>query len=224
MNKIDINALNSVEIKKAKMMNFVLDVSTEKTLRSNVEYFANVQDEKFIFDENNTDLVIELIKYFNGNECKLDLSKGICLFGNYGTGKSYLLRAIQKYIQRINIKDKNIFRIASIEELINSIEKKQLDTYLQFKELNNMKHVNLCIDEFGSELDSQIKFYGSPAKEHIERFLMRRYELFAGKRAITHITTNLTPELMAKHYSQRLVDRFIEMFNIIEVKGESKRK
>ena len=46
---------------------------------------------------------------------------------------------------------------------------------------------------------------------------------FISKGTITHITSNLTLSGIKKRYGPRVEDRFIEMFNIIELGGDSRR-
>jgi len=200
----------------------------KENIERHLQYFIKMQKDFFTFDNDNIEIITELIKYFNGNTCKYDLNKGICLFGDYGVGKSYIFKAVKNYVNGTAsiTKNRNInsYRIASIEELMSNIGVDNLDSYLRYKELSEWKYINLCIDEFGSELESKMMHYGTPIKEHIERFIMRRYEDFAGRKSITHATTNLRPEDLQKYYGNRLTDRFVEMFNFVEVKGKSRRK
>lgn len=54
--------------------------------------------------------------------------------------------------------------------------------------------------------------------------LLDRYELFMSNGMITHLTTNLTPELIEQQYGNRLRDRLREMMNYITMPGNTKRK
>jgi len=51
---------------------------------------------------------------------------------------------------------------------------------------------------------------------------MIRYELFQERDAITHATSNYYPGDL-KCFDDALLDRFKEMFNFIELKGDSFR-
>ena len=55
-------------------------------------------------------------------------------------------------------------------------------------------------------------------------FMMKRYDIFQTYKKLTHITMNLDTDDIKDMFSERLVDRFREMFNIISLTGKSFRK
>jgi hypothetical protein len=79
---------------------------------------------------------------------------------------------------------------------------------------------NLAIDEGGSEpMDS--KHFGTSLNV-IQTILQLRYEV--KNQFITNMTTNLNPDIeFATVYGEYIADRVKEMFNVIELKGESRR-
>ena len=74
-------------------------------------------------------------------------------------------------------------------------------------------------DDLGAEREASN--YG---KEDIFiRILEFRYEEFKHREIKTFITTNYTLQDVKKRYGIRVYDRFKEMFNFIELDGESRR-
>jgi len=54
--------------------------------------------------------------------------------------------------------------------------------------------------------------------------LLERYSVFTILGKITHITTNLAPNSLKERYGELIADRFREMFNVITLLGDSRRK
>jgi len=77
---------------------------------------------------------------------------------------------------------------------------------------------HLLINEFGKEIKDKI--YGTEAQQIINSLMMRRYEVLQSSGKVTHITSNHLP----KSNDQALNDRYVEMFNLVEIKGKSFRK
>ena len=78
----------------------------------------------------------------------------------------------------------------------------------------------LAIDEIGKE-PTDSKHFGTGISV-IQTILQLRYEV--RREHITHGTTNLNPdEQFARIYGSYIADRVKEMFNVIEIKGETRR-
>ena len=82
------------------------------------------------------------------------------------------------------------------------------------------KHV--LINEFGYQYD--IKHFGTDVNELIEAWLMKRYDIFQDYKKLIHITSNFGIKDLQANFHPKVVDRFREMFNFIELKGKSFRK
>lgn len=78
----------------------------------------------------------------------------------------------------------------------------------------------LVINDAGAE--NLLNDYGTP-RNLIADILILRYRAFQKFKHKTYLTTNKTWKGIKEHYGARLADRFQEMFNAIELKGESKR-
>ena len=161
-------------------------------------------------------MITELLKYFTGNESEHDLTKGIYLNGIYGCGKTMLFKVIQKTIAELWPFNQNGFQITSLEKIIETYKKEnRLDKFGYRAEIGPG---HLCINEFGKTV--QEKIYGTEADAIIESLFMTRYEIFqSGK--LTHVTSNYSPSQL--NYEPIIKDRISEMFNFIEIKGDSFR-
>ena len=126
-------------------------------------------------------------------------------------------------------KNPNLFRIASTEDLLKIFDKKDwTNDVLLYNIDQNMYGVNyarpvhILINEFAYQYD--IKNYGTDVKQFIEAFIMKRYDIFQSHGKLLHVTMNFGGKELRKNFHDRIVDRFREMFNVIELPGESFRK
>jgi len=171
----------------------------------------------------------DLMYYFHGAEGNLNLDKGIALVGKFGVGKSTIFNVWHNYLKSYYPFNKNLFVITSIENIIDDIKK---DGYINRIYCNNMKQnaiganfidpKHILINEFGHNYN--IKSFGTDINELFEAFMMVRYDIFQKYKKVTHITTNYGTDELESKFHPKLVDRFKEMFNIIELKGNSFRK
>ena len=170
-------------------------------------------------DEQQASIIESLIRYFiNDPSGRFELSKGICLFGDVGRGKTFLFKVIQVFCNASKIENRQ-FKFANCADIS--------DRVLWAKE--NMAEViaGYCdgawfFDDLGNE-PSAVKSYGNEIQV-MERILMQRYPKFVNGFCITHVTTNDTPDELETKYGTRLADRAKEMFNFVKLPGESKRK
>jgi len=178
----------------------------------------------FIIEPGTRDIINSIFawvwKHDAWNKCGLDYTKGIFLCGSIGTGKSTLLRGLQCYMNSIKrryySKDYRIgFFWKSASELANSYAGHGQEKLLQWCD-----ECNLLIDELGRE-PLPAKHYGTELNV-IQFLLQLRYD--RRKENITHITSNLMLSDITPMYGNYISDRFIEMFNIIEWSGKSKRQ
>jgi len=153
------------------------------------------------------------------NLCQLDYRKGLFLYGPVGTGKSTLLKGLQKYMNSIDardiLKDDRLgFFWKSASELANSYAGDGQEKLLQW-----CSDCNLLVDELGRE-PRPAKHYGTELNV-IQFLLQLRYD----KRMenVTHLTSNIRPADVMPMYGDYISDRFREMFNLIEWSGVSKR-
>lgn len=184
---------------------------------------------KYVIDSQNKELTELVFKYFLNDDDFLksdliksepSLDKGLLIFGDYGTGKTFLFETIHKIGRELITKKgyKNLWFNAiaagSFNELyMNEVTKKQKNQATTF-DLKTYYKGQLYIDDLGHETTAFNRF------EVFEQVLFERYR----NRSRTFVTTNLKPSEIGNRYGARIGDRLPEMFNIISFKGDSRRK
>lgn len=178
------------------------------------------------FKVTDQDIYRYMFDYFHG---KLDTRKGIALFGNFGAGKTTAFKVFHTYLKTRYPFTSNLFVISSIEDLISELNNQNwIDRVLTNNKktdprggsYNDPKHV--LINEFGFRYN--IKNYGTDVNELIEAWIMKRYDIFQQFGKVVHITSNFNAKELEEKFHTKIVDRFREMFEVKEFKGESLRK
>ena len=165
-------------------------------------------DKEFVIDNENKKIINQLYYYITkSKEFNGDFSKGVLIIGNLGTGKTLIIKTIIEIISLfLNIKFETYHAIALLKFLQNNDDK-----FLEKRPL--------FIDDLGKETKS-VNNYGTISSPISDLFALR-YE-FGGW---TFATSNFTLEKGLKsHYGETITDRFKEIFNIITLSGESRRK
>jgi DNA replication protein DnaC len=183
----------------------------------------------FVIDERNQKLISEIYLWVwawmgRKDRGKLDPNKGLLLWGDIGTGKTTIIKGLQKYLAAINelaygCNNRSIcFEIKSAAEISLRYSADGMKAMERWTEREQAGH--LAIDEIGRE--SVSNHFGTPCNT-IQTILQLRYEL--RHRIITHATTNI--DMSGTEFSERygtyIYDRLKEMFNIIHVGGKSRR-
>lgn len=178
----------------------------------------------FIVDERNRNILSEMYNYVWCKSNLFDSSKGLLLWGPLGVGKSVLIKGLQRYLGKINRyrygcnNDRLGFKFSSAIEIALLYAEKGMNGIAQYTDRECM--CNLAIDELGRE-PADSKHYGTGINV-VQTILQLRYEV--RREFVTHATTNLNPdtEFVGK-YGDYIADRVKEMFNVIELKGSSRR-
>ena len=162
----------------------------------------------------------DLCLYFLGIKGELSLDKGICLTGEYGTGKSTLMKIFQRWLAVCWPFNGNGFTITSIEEIIEYYKKDgNLYRFTFNRDQDGFPDIHhILINEFGKDLKDKI--YGTEAIQILNSLMMIRYDIFQNSGKVTHLTSNMLPFSEDK----ALNDRYIEMFNVVKINGKSYRK
>lgn len=194
----------------------------------------------FKIDSYNTEIVRLLTLYFSNDQefeksndnfgNPFSLQKGLCLMGNVGVGKTFLMGFFhhnqnQSYVMA------NCRRIEGlwVDQMSNKDKplKNVIDKYseaIQVPVNSNpfgQQAIGVCFDDLGTETRPS-KSYGEE-KHVLAEILMNRYE--SGLPANwTHITTNLSAHDIGTSYGNRVKDRFREMFNLIQFDNEAKSR
>lgn len=213
---MDLHNWTEEEIRKAKLS----FINTAKHILPN-----------FVIDNRNKDIINDLFFYFHklkgGN---LDPEKGLWIEGEVGTGKSTLMNIFSQYLRRYwNGTTFKIYNCSTIANEYSCRDKSDdsnpdaLDkyTYNRLGYKPNLR-VPMCFDELGREPIPAVH-YGQRLNV-MEHILHIRYTYWQQEKLLTYVTTNLGAEEIENLYHDYIRDRRKEMFNIIALTGESRRK
>ena len=189
---------------------------------------------EFILDEENEALFNMLCYYFSNdplfiisaNVFKIknpSLSKGIMLAGNFGTGKTWLMKLFSK-------NQRQVFHIRNAKTIANVFEKDGEEVSKEFEnkiknpsnDSNSFFHqyAGLCIDDIGTE---DVKNHYGNKKNVIGDLIETRYSK-GNTGVFLHATSNLSGQQLKDFYGERVTSRVREIFNLIEVPGNDRRK
>lgn len=177
----------------------------------------------FVINEANKSLMNDIYKYIEGREGRLDPSKGLWLWGTIGTGKSTIIQILNMYDKlakglSIGGYPMGGFMIESATTVANRFISKGSEALEQYT-YNNGNTRTIAFDELGRE-PFPAKHYGTEL--NVMQYIFQcRYEF--RHEVVTHVTTNLTLNQVQDIYGAYIADRINEMFNVIEVKGRSRR-
>lgn len=179
-----------------------------------INYFA--QDPDFFNSPN-------LIKRVGNSELKPNFNKGLLIIGNYGNGKTTVMRALSKMFDHFQMPMR--FRSVNAHEIVTQYETLSSpgDKDLFFE---RYKCAGLHIDDVKKE--EKASNYGKV--EIIRSILEKRYD----SNSKTFLTCNYregdSNENVAdgllefgERYGEHIYDRLFEMFNIIQFTGQSFR-
>lgn len=179
----------------------------------------------FAIDDNNREIIPNLFYYFIGVEGKYDLNKGLWIMGGNGTGKTKLLKIFSVFGQ----KRFQGFKVYECMTISNEYATKgDIDkyTYNQLGAYGGQKPTDMGFDELGRETIPANHF---GQKLNVMQYILHiRYSLWQSDGIKTYITTNLSTDEVHNLYDGEK-DRFIsdrcrEMFNVVPLLGESRRK
>jgi hypothetical protein len=202
-----------------------------RNLDGHKELIKVLAGENWIFSNELKTLFNQQFDYFNGFEdSTLDLNKGILLIGNVGTGKTSTMDIFRSYLAKTE--NPNWFKMVESRMIIRDFSKEKyagLEKHTYNYKPNSIggmvaNPISICIDDLGLE-NRESKHYGESVDVMFE-LLADRYSIFTDPRyrKLTHATSNLTTTKLKDLYGPRIIDRFTEMFNVVTLTGESKRK
>lgn len=163
---------------------------------------------------------------------KYNPTLGLWLWGNIGTGKSTLLEIIRIYCKfkrpAMRYRDpdspshrdltpiewKYGFRITNMSAVAGIFAK---EGYPGLE--NYIISCRQAFDEVGRE-NISTGYFGN--MENVFQYIIqRRYDFRKGD--FTHVTSNLMPDEIGEYYGDHIFDRCSEMFNFVQMSGESWR-
>lgn len=177
----------------------------------------------FAIDETNKRLMNDIFCYVEKRSGRFDPNKGIWLWGSIGTGKSTIIQIIKTYdtlSSGLSVGGYPVggFRIESSSTVAAKYSMKGSETLNAYTH-NNGAPSTIAFDELGRE-PMPTKYFGTEL--NVMQYVFQcRYEF--RNEVLTHVTTNLTTAEVQKNYGSYIADRINEMFNVIELKGSSRR-
>lgn len=195
---------------------------------------------EFEIDENNKRVIDLLCMYFSGDDRfnkekfvykdgtskELNLRKGIGLISTKkGTGKTVLMSLFQqnKFRPYFQMETKNIasmYQKKGEEAIDVHSELLRIPPHPDFFMFDN---IGICFDDLGFEVSKN--FWGSKSDVMADvLFSIYRKNQHKGNFSWFHFTSNLSGNDFEERYDDRIRDRMREMFNILILNGESRRK
>ncbi len=213
-----INPFNKVlkEFNRPKKLKTVEGLTYKYAANNFMEILMRLTGkEKLEFDKKKKEILRDLVLYFmNDPKSKYDLSKGLYLYGDTGTGKTTILEAFSRFAKGTEIKKIKLVSAKEIvSEVIMSSDASSLRDYTQRRFLYGY---DFAFDDLAQE--QECKIYGTKV-DCMEMILTARYN----KQLLTHCTSNLKPERIKEKYDKRIYSRFHEMFNFIHIEGKDHR-
>ena len=200
-----------------------------------ISKIANHFEPRFIYNEENRLMFKLFLQYFTGSiefektyldhfGTKGNLNKGLFVIGGVGVGKTLLFKIFKSYTK--TILHSNSFRFYNASEIIDNVNidgKEYLKIFSDnFIDRGISNPYTIYIDDLGATNES-VNHYGSKTNV-IEELLSVRHNVYERYNKLTHVSTNLYSKDLKERYGIRIIDRIKGMYNIIEFKGESKRK
>jgi energy-coupling factor transporter ATP-binding protein EcfA2 len=146
-------------------------------------------------------------KYF------INLNKGILLTGPIGCGKTTLMTIMNYFPQA-----ENRYFMKTCRDISFEFHKEGYEVVQEYsKKANHQRQGEyipkaFCFDDLGVE--NNLKHFGNECNIMGE-ILLSRYEMYVTRKAITHITTNLSSSEIELVYGNRVRSRMREMLNLM---------
>ena len=175
----------------------------------------------------------ELLRFDDGNGGAINpnwsLNKGLLIVGSVGSGKT-------KLMELFAVNKRQNFEVINANEITHDFAVKNdnagfelikrfsgMHTSARVKHEDNLwqEKVGLCIDDIGTEEEKN--YYGNKSNV-IAEILLGRYANKSLAPHMTHGTTNLSRKGVEEKYGVRVWSRMQEMFNIVQLSGNDRRK
>ena len=138
--------------------------------------------------------------------------KGLLICGKCGTGKTMLLKIYKEIIKNLRTQ---AFKMTSTNAVVRQYDESGSEA------LKMLLKGRWMFDDFGTE--NMGKHYGKD-EEVMRTIIEERYIEFIDNGLPTYLTTNLSISQISQRYGDRVSSRIKEMFNIILLGGDDRRK
>jgi DNA replication protein DnaC len=193
------------------------ELSLDEFQRNFVEAYSAVTKNSWNKESRARGAILQLSEWFSGQITKQNLSqdKGVFLYGDFGTGKSSIMKAFNLLSTTKKFKIKSAKDIAKAYAGDASLEEK--GGYAAISRYNdittkNGTAVGWLFDDLGAE--SVVKHYGQEENVMAD-IIISLYD--KGHKGKIHVTSNLHPEELTAKYGNRAASRMMEMFNFIHI-------
>ncbi|MBO0323508.1 hypothetical protein J0X14_14460 [Muricauda sp. CAU 1633] len=163
-----------------------------------------------------TNFNVEEIKYYFRELYSKGYDKGLLVYGSLGVGKTMIFDIIHSMAKELVVSQgfQGLwFTKCTAPWLVSERMRSVEEGYTGSFDIATYHRGKLYIDDLGAEQLCFNKY------ELLEEILFQRHR----NKALTMVTTNLTPAEIGKRYGARVFDRLPEMFHMIKWEGESKR-
>ena len=178
--------------------NYKIDDVNKATVKAVCQYFANDPD-------------------FEKLKEGYSLNKGLLIIGTAGTGKTHLMRNFQRNPRCFY----KVIKCSEVSSQFTSYGRGELYKHSRCYDQNAYKLIGKCFDDLGVE-DFGINF--SDKCDTMLNVLLDLYDNARDHYFLIHATSNLTPIQLEERYGTRLASRFKEMFNVLILLGNDRRK
>lgn len=168
----------------------------------------------FDVDDNNRQIMGDVFHWcIRDKKGTLDPTKGLWIYGNIGTGKSTLMKAILNFVSAYWLRDSGE-RISPVWMNVPTYcGKYATDGFAAFDS------IPMGLDELGTEI-SPTNHIGN--KLNVVSHLINT--IYDRRGDIPYIvTTNRSLNGILENYGERTIDRIGQLFNLIEMRGASRR-
>lgn len=168
----------------------------------------------------NVVILRSLVQYFIGDpETLLETHRGVCIYGQYGSGKSMVMKGLGGMMATFPYHPTRRFFYVPYKNFKKKAH--ELDSMLA-----DYHRYDLYIDDLGyeehTEGDAKVVSYGDQVKV-VQEIIRARYEVFISHGVLTHVSTNKTYEEFEKVYGAGTATRMSHMSQFIYWRGENLR-
>jgi hypothetical protein len=177
----------------------------------------------FSKEGNVTEVIPKLIHYFIKDPASVyPLSKGIYLWGDTGSGKTFLMETMQSLVQILGLRTQyfDIYNVLLFNEQVLNEGKFNSEQYLKR---------SAVFDDFGQE-EPYLRVFNNDIRP-MHHIINRAYDNYKRNGQLIHFTSMLPPNLLHEttenslpHIDRRTYERICDMTTCVKLTGKSKRK